>query len=99
MVTLLQRWYAPPSPTMLPPLPRRKSNDEPSKLSIGYGSFGTDPLYFLLPPDAPVEVGLLKVFVSTTYVDPIPFAKHMAPPSSHVWDAWNFVLTFKAEGI
>jgi hypothetical protein len=84
---------------MLPPLPKQKSDDEPSKLSIGYGSFGSDPLYFLLPPDVQVEVGLLKVFVSAAYVDPIRFAKRMVPPSNHVWDAWNFMLTFKAEGV
>jgi hypothetical protein len=86
---------------MLPPLPRRKSEYEPSKLSIGYGAFGTDPICFLLPPDVRVDVGLLKVFVCSAYVDPVRLAKKMAPPSptDHVWDVWNFMLTVIAADI
>jgi hypothetical protein len=96
---LLQRWYVPPSPTMLSPLPRRKSEDEPSRLSIGYGSFGTDPICFLLAPDVQVDIGLLKVFVSSAYVDPVRLAKQVAPSSNQIWDSWNFMLTVENEGI
>jgi hypothetical protein len=95
---------------MFPPLAKQKSEDEPSKLSIGYGASGTDAIQFSLPPGARVDSGFLKVFVSSAYVDmgflkqdspletPMRLARTVAPPFIHIWDAWTFVLTVIAQG-
>jgi len=93
---------------MSPPLLRRKSEDEPSKLPVGYGASGTDAMQFSLPPGIKVDSGFLKVFVSSAYVDmsilqqdsplnkPPRLAKVTALPFNDVWDAWTFVVTVVA---
>jgi hypothetical protein len=90
---------------MSPPLAKQTSEDEPSRLSIGYGASGTDAIQFSLPPGARVDSGFLKVFVSSSYVDmtflkrdsplqmPPRLARTMTLPFIHIWDAWTFVLT------
>jgi hypothetical protein len=40
-----------------------------SSLSIGFGSGGHAPRVFSLPPGQNVDVGFLKLFLTTRYVD------------------------------
>jgi hypothetical protein len=51
-----------------------------SDLALGYGNGGVVPQAFFLPPDEPVGVTYLKVFLSSTNVD----LSHIAQPSPFI---------------
>ncbi|CCM00516.1 uncharacterized protein FIBRA_02550 [Fibroporia radiculosa] len=92
----IDSWYEPPtaSGTVDPPL-RGKSF-----FTIGYGNSGTNPRDFYLREGQKLDVGFLKVFLSTEYVDlshipqPSPFdrdrASRQAPRKPQ--EAWDTIL-------
>ena len=93
----LQSWYHPPAATMDAPLAAR------SALPVGYGEANIDALEFSLADGVTSDVGFLRLFVSTTYVDlaileqSSPFlaargGRKAKPPPEEIWDAWTFVL-------
>jgi hypothetical protein len=70
---------------------------------VGYGSAGADAFEFSLDDGVVSDIGFLKLFVSTTYVDmmaleqlspfdTIPGGVKTTPPSLEIWDAWTYVL-------
>ena len=88
---------------MAAPLPARHKNKGPSELKIGYGQADVEAFQFTLADGIPADVGFLKLFVSTTYVDmsileqQSPFlvahgGSRMKPPVMDIWDAWTYVL-------
>ncbi len=67
-------------------------------LTIGYGASGTVPHMYMLRDGQDVDVGFLKLFYSTEYLDlsgivqGSPFniirsAKRSAPDNSYLWDS------------
>jgi len=99
----LQFWYHPSAAASSAPLAARYGDGRPSELSVGYGEANVDALEFSLPEGATSDVGFLRLFVTTTYVDMTvveqssPFfaargAKKMRPPPLNIWDAWTYVL-------
>ena len=67
-------------------------------LPIGFGDSGTYPKRYTLKPNQDVDVGFMKLYLSTTYVDyssiaqESPFRKDRAtqdvvPKRSHRWDS------------
>ncbi|PCH38915.1 hypothetical protein WOLCODRAFT_128800 [Wolfiporia cocos MD-104 SS10] len=100
----IQAWYLPPLTTMTAPLPR-KTNGQPSRIPIGYGSSETESIKFSLPKGAASDSGFLKVFVSTAYVDmsavrqqsvleePTRRTRGAMVPFFQTWDSWTYVLT------
>ena len=74
-----------------------------SALPVGYGEANIDALEFSLADGVTSDVGFLRLFVSTTYVDltvleqSSPFlsargGKREMPPRVDIWDVWTFVL-------
>jgi hypothetical protein len=102
--SILQSWYHPPSESMSAPLAARHEDGTPSKLPVGYGAAGGQAIEFLLSGGVTSDVGFLKLFVSTTYVDmtniqqtsPLLAAREgprmVKPPAQPIWDAWTYVL-------
>jgi hypothetical protein len=94
-----QSWYHPPCDTMAAPLSRR--GDKSSELPVGYGS-GNKALAFTLADGVTADVGFMKLFVSTIYLDmtaleqesPFRSAGAMRRELSLAgkWDAWTYVL-------
>jgi hypothetical protein len=85
------------------PLAPRQGNDKPSELAVGYGTAGAEAIEFSLADGVTADVGLLKIFVSTTYVDMTvleqdsPFyvsrgIKRGKPPPVDIWDTWTYIL-------
>jgi hypothetical protein len=100
-----QLWYHPPAETMAAPLPPRHKNNEPSELRVGYEEADVEAFQFTLADGIPADVGFLRLFVSTTYVDMLfleqqsPFlvarggrGRIYNPPSMDIWDAWTYVV-------
>ncbi|KIM73856.1 hypothetical protein PILCRDRAFT_14925 [Piloderma croceum F 1598] len=99
----IQSWYHPPAAAMTAPLAARKEGVI-SKLPIGYGSEAEAMAFeFTLPDGATSDVGFLKLFVSTTYVDMAvleqssPFIatrglRRVIAPPLDLWDAWTYVI-------
>jgi len=55
---------------MSPPLEGLKRADrDPTKVTVGYGAGGGDPIEFVLNEGQQSDAGFLKLFVSTVYVD------------------------------
>jgi hypothetical protein len=75
-----------------PPLPKR------SELTIGFGDGGAAPWQFHLNDDEDMDVGFLKVFLTTSPAefssvaqDPFgPTSRHPLPPSNNV-DLWGSI--------
>jgi len=99
----LQFWYHPPAATSSAPLAARYRDGRPSELSVGYGEANVDASRILITRGRDLDVGFLRLFVTTTYVDMTvveqssPFfaargAKKMRPPPLNIWDAWTYVL-------
>jgi hypothetical protein len=104
-----QSWYQPPSGTIATPLAERRRDGRPSELPVGYGSAGGDALEFSLADGITADIGFLKIFVSTSYVDmsaleqESPFhaargTKRAKPPSIDLWDTWTCVLRTQETG-
>jgi len=81
---------------------------EMSHLTIGYGSVGQVPQVFVLPPGQNVEVGFLKLFLTTVPVDYSnipqcsPFDLHRGPQRAQLktfqtWDTINVVVVHKKD--
>jgi len=98
-----QSWYHPPSCTMAAPLAARHEGSRLSELPVGYGSAGGEALEFSLADGITADIGFMKLFVSTTYVDMTvleqesPFhaargTRRAKPPSMDIWDTWTYVL-------
>ena len=88
---------------MAAPLAARHEDGRPSELPVGYGSAGGEALEFFLVDGVTSDVGFLRLFVSTTYVDMTALeqpallyaergSKMVTPPSLDIWDAWTYVL-------
>jgi len=97
---ITQSWYHPPSDTMAAPLARR--GDKSSELPVGYGS-GDKALTFTLADGVTADVGFVKLFVSTSYLDMTaleqesPFCSAVGAMRRELflagkWDAWTYVL-------
>ncbi|KAK7461776.1 hypothetical protein VKT23_008208 [Stygiomarasmius scandens] len=100
----IQSWYLPASSTMSPPLAGLRGKN-PSKVYVGYGAGGGDPIEFLLKEDEESDTGFLKLFVSTTYAD----MEHITQPpvfdtltsrkamskreEIEMWDSWVATIT------
>ena len=100
-----QAWYHPPAETMAAPLPARHKDNRPSELTVGYGEAGAEAFQFTLADELPADVGFLRLFVSTTYVDlsaleqQSPFlvghrgrGRMHNPPLRDIWHAWTYAL-------
>jgi len=98
-----QLWYHPPAETMAAPLPGRHKDNAPSELKVGYGEADVDAFQFTLADGILADVGFLRLFVSTTYVDmsvleqqsPFLVARGggmKKPPAMEIWDAWTYVF-------
>jgi len=88
---------------MAAPLAARHEDGRPSELPVGYGSAGGEALQFSLPAGVTADIGFMKLFVSTTYVNMTaleqesPFhaargTKRAKSPSIDIWDTWTYVL-------
>jgi hypothetical protein len=88
---------------MAAPLPPLHKDNGPSELKVGYGEADVEAFQFTLADGIPADVGFLRLFVSTTYVDmsvleqqsPFLVARGGAmkkPPAMDIWDAWTYVL-------
>jgi hypothetical protein len=87
---------------MAAPLPAQHKDSEPSELKVGYGAADVEAFQFTLPNGIPADVGFLRLFVSTTYVDmsvleqqsPFWIARGALkkPPVMDIPDAWTYVL-------
>ena len=69
-----------------------------AKLNIGYGAGGGNPFEFTLRPNQTTDMGFLKLFVSTKYVDmgwlcqkdPFdPLARHQMQRKIQATDFWD----------
>ena len=98
-----QSLYHPPAEIMAAPLPARHKANRLSELKVGYEKADVEAFQFTLADGIPSDVGFLRLFVSTTYVDmsvleqesPFLVARGVArvkPPVTHTWDAWTYVL-------
>ena len=94
---------------MAAPLAARLENSKPSELPVGYGSAGGEALEFFLADGVTSDVGFLRLFVSTTYVDMTALeqssflcaergSKMVEPPPLDIWDAWTYVLRTERQG-
>lgn len=101
----LKPLYHPPCPTMEAPLARAHATNRSSKLNVGYGEANVEALQFSLANDITEDVGFLKLFVSSTYVDMTGLKqdsllhgargrgfKMVRPPPVDLWDAWTYVI-------
>jgi hypothetical protein len=87
---------------MAAPLPAQQNDNRPSELQVGYGQADVEAFQFTLPNGIPAEVGFLRLFVSTTYVDMSVLEQQSPlvacgvamkkPPAMDIWDAWTYVL-------
>jgi hypothetical protein len=87
---------------MTAPLPARHKNNGPSELKVGYGEADVEAFQFTLADGIPEDVGFLRLFVSTTYVDmsvleqQSPFVGRgvgvKKPPAMDIWDVWTYVF-------
>jgi hypothetical protein len=88
---------------MAAPLAARHDDSKSSELPVGYGSAGREVLQFSLPAGVTTDIGFMKLFISTTYIDMTALAQespfHAArgtrrakPPSMDIWDTWTYVL-------
>jgi hypothetical protein len=86
---------------MVAPLPPRHKHNEPSELKVGYGEANMEAFEFSLADGVTADVGFLRLFVSTAYVDmsfleqESPFlvargGKRVKATSPDVWDAWTY---------
>lgn len=84
----------------------KKSSDFP----VGYGSAGVDALEFSLDDGLESDIGFLKLFVSSTYIDmrtleqlsPLERARKATKKrlsSASVWDTWTYVLKTQRKGV
>lgn len=70
LIWAIASYYQPPSAakTLDVPLPK-KINNVPGSLTIGYGSGGTVPFVYFMRDGQDVDVGFLKLFLTTEPVD------------------------------
>jgi hypothetical protein len=70
LIWSIASYYQPPSAaqTLDVPLPK-KVNNVPGSLTIGYGSGGTVPFVYFMRDGQDVDVGFLKLFLTTEPVD------------------------------
>ncbi|KIM75177.1 hypothetical protein PILCRDRAFT_827595 [Piloderma croceum F 1598] len=98
----IQSWYHPPAEIMAAPLPARLKDSGPSELKVGYGQ-ADEAFQFTLADGISADVGFLRLFVSTTYVDMSVLEQHSPflaargdamkkPPAMDILDAWTYVL-------
>ncbi|KAF8154782.1 caspase domain-containing protein [Crassisporium funariophilum] len=81
----IESYYEPSPPTshiIDIPLPRASFDGIPGSLTLGYGSSGVQPYQFYLDEDEVLDVGFLKLFLTTTPVD----FSHVAQSSPFVDD-------------
>jgi hypothetical protein len=73
--------------------------------AVGYGEANVEALQFLLANDITEDVSLLKLFVSSTYVDMTGLKqdsllrsargrgfKMVRPPLVDLWDTWTYII-------
>jgi hypothetical protein len=88
---------------MAAPLAARREDSRLCELPVGYGSAGGEALEFSLADGVTADVGFMKLFVSTTYVDMTvleqesPFyaargTRRAKMPSMDIWDTWTYIL-------
>jgi hypothetical protein len=88
---------------MAAPLPARLKDSGPSELKVGYGQADVKAFQFTLADGISADVGFLRLFVSTTYVDMSILEQHSPflvapgdamkkPPAMDILDAWTYVL-------
>jgi len=88
---------------MAAPLPALHKDKGPSELKVGYGETDVETFQFTLADGISADVGFLRLFVSTTYVDmsvleqqsPFLIARGVAmtkPPVMDIWNAWTYVF-------
>jgi hypothetical protein len=94
---------------MAAPLAARLEDGRPSELPVGYGSAGGEALEFFLADGVTSDVGFLRLFVSTTYVDMNSLeqpsflcaergSRRVERPPLDIWDAWTYVLRTERHG-
>ena len=80
----------------------------PSEPKVGYGEANVDAFQFAWANDIATNVGFVKLFVSTCYVDMTGLKQEslvygarepgdgqvrmIKPPSVDLWDTWTYVL-------
>ena len=86
---------------MAAPLPARHKANRLSELKVGYEKADVEAFQFTLA-DGISDVGFLRLFVSTTYVD-MAVLERQSPflvargggmkklPTMEIWDAWTYV--------
>ncbi|KIM75897.1 hypothetical protein PILCRDRAFT_13260 [Piloderma croceum F 1598] len=106
----IQPLYHPPCPTMEAPLASARAITRPSELKVGYGEANVEAIKFSLADGKSEDVGFVKLFVSSTYVDmtslkkdPLLSGAHtrggvtmIKPPRTEIWDAWTYVIKMVA---
>jgi len=97
-------WYVPLSPTVSAPLHGQQGPD-PTRIPIGYGAGGGDPLVFTVNPGELSDTGFFKLFVFSKYIDmgwlrqPSAFESRerrkvrRQPQGVGMWDAWIAAVT------
>ncbi|KIM75324.1 hypothetical protein PILCRDRAFT_13733 [Piloderma croceum F 1598] len=101
----IQPLYHPPCPTMEAPLAPVHATNRSSKLKVGYGEANVEALQFSLANNITKDVGFLKLFMSSTYVDMTGLKqesllhgvhgrgfKMRRPPPESLWDTWTYVI-------
>ncbi|KAH9923560.1 uncharacterized protein B0H18DRAFT_466144 [Fomitopsis serialis] len=102
----IQLWYAPEGNNVGPSLPKRRTDDTPGELTIGYGDGSNSAIKFTIPDGVETDTGFLKIFVSPLYVNMrsivqngIEALRDGGPsplPIKSSWDSSVYVLTCKS---
>jgi hypothetical protein len=84
---------------------RRQQGSEPTRIPIGYGAGGGDPIVFTVNPDELSDTGFFKLFVFSQYVD-MNFLKQQSAfkvfdrrkarrdsSGTEIWGAWIAAVT------
>jgi len=101
-------FFVPPLSTGTAPLHRQQGSD-PTRVTIGFGTDGGDPLAFTLKPGEPSKTGFFKLFVFSEYIEMDWLGQKSAfegldrrksrwvSTGVATWDAWVATVTTKPQ--